>query len=176
MPRDGAGRRRGAHARSIRWRVRAARSTRTDDRRDQARPTPLPDVYAAESALVARVSRCIHGSTTTVLRAPGGSGETTLARAVVDALCLPWAWITLDEWDDGSRLVELLHEALTRAGIDLAEPRRFVTGTSTTFSIREAATIVVNGMLDAVVEPVVLVLDDVPGSRPRWTPSHSSPS
>jgi LuxR family transcriptional regulator, maltose regulon positive regulatory protein len=123
-------------------------------------PPPLPDSYAEESALVARVGRCVRGSTATVLRAPGGSGKTTLARAVVEALDLPWAWVTLDEWDDGLRLLELLHEALTRLGIDGPELRQLVTGTSTAFSAREAAAAVTNGLLDATVEPILLVLDD----------------
>lgn len=123
-------------------------------------PPPLPDSYAEESALVARVGRCVRGSTATVIRAPGGSGKTTLARAVVEELDLPWAWVTLDEWDDGLRLLELLHEVLTRLGIDSPELRQLVTGTSTAFSAREAATAVTNGLLDATVEPILLVLDD----------------
>lgn len=123
-------------------------------------PPPLPDSYAEEPALVARVGRCVRGSTATVIRAPGGSGKTTLARAVVEELDLPWAWVTLDEWDDGLRLLELLHEALTRLGIDSPELRQLVAGTSTAFSAREAAAAVTNGLLDATVEPILLVLDD----------------
>lgn len=123
-------------------------------------PPPLPHVFAAEPALLARLGRYVRGSTATVIRAPGGSGKTTLARAIVDTLDLPSAWITLDEWDDGSRLLELLHEALTRAGLDLPELRQLVTRSSTAFSVHDAATVVVNSLLDVPDEPVVLVLDD----------------
>ncbi len=124
-------------------------------------PPPLPRIYAADPELVARVAACARGATATVIRAPGGSGKTTLARAVADATDLPWAWVTLDEWDDGARLLDLLHEGLRRTGHDLADLRQLVTGASTAFSVRDAATTLVNGLLDGHAAPVLLVLDDV---------------
>lgn len=123
-------------------------------------PPPLPSIYAAQSTLVHHVGTCLRRATATVIRAPAGSGKTTLARAVVDSLDLPWSWATLDEWDDGSRLLELLHGSLARVGIDLGGLRQLVAGTSTAFSARDAATIVVNDLLESTVTPVVVVLDD----------------
>ena len=123
-------------------------------------PPPLPGVYAAQPTLVHHVGTSVRTTTATVIRAPAGSGKSTLARAVVDSLELPWSWVTLDEWDDGSRLLELIYGSLARVGVDLGGLRQLVAGSSTAFTVRDAATIVVNDLLGSTVEPVVVVLDD----------------
>lgn len=60
----------------------------------------LPATHAVGAGLLERVAASVLGCPATLVRAPGGAGKTVLARAVVDEVAVPWAWITLDEWDD----------------------------------------------------------------------------
>lgn len=122
---------------------------------------PLPATHAVGAGLLERVAASVLGCPATLVRAPGGAGKTVLARAVVDEVAVPWAWITLDEWDDRQGVVELLYRALAGIGIELAGLRQLVVGTATPWSVRDAVSMLVNDLLDAGIDDVVLVLDDL---------------
>jgi len=74
-------------------------------------PAQGPEIVIAP-ALLERATTLVDSHRLTLLVAQGGSGKTTLARAVTDHLGGPVAWLRLHPSDDNPyRLIELLATA-----------------------------------------------------------------
>ena len=127
------------------------------------RPEPAADVVLDERL----VDRAVHLATTkplTLVRAPAGSGKTTLAAAAAERLApQPVAWARLDDLDDDpAALLELLVLAVEHVlpGGCPAARQLLATGLPSAVDPRRAAAVLVNDLI-AADAPFVIVLDDM---------------
>jgi LuxR family transcriptional regulator, maltose regulon positive regulatory protein len=118
---------------------------------------PLPSGVAWSEGLVERLAARTEHARLTLIRANGGAGKTTLARAVAEATGRPWGWCRLDHHDDVASVIELVVAALAQADGRLDGLVELGQSVGRTDAIG-AATIIANAA--AEVRGVVVVVDD----------------
>lgn len=128
--------------------------------RSKLTPPTLPSEATWTDGLIERLAARAPARRLTLVRANGGAGKSTLARALVEAIGRPWAWCSLDEYDDLATTVELCAIALAGAHPLLGSALTSTTTGGAADTPYEAAVDLTNAVVDAEVEGVVLVVDD----------------
>lgn len=120
----------------------------------------LPPEATWVDGLVERLAARTSTSRLTLLRANGGSGKTTLARAIVETAGRPWGWTALDEHDDLAAAVELVAAALTAAHPRLGDELADLPAPTGADAPHAAAVAITNAVVDAELDGVIVVVDD----------------
>lgn len=136
--------------------------------RTKLQPPRRRSAVLVRERLVERVGRGAAAARVVLVAAPAGAGKTTLLASAVDALGLPFAWASLDDEDnEPRRLLAVLIAAAEQLAPESGAAAAHLLAATLAAPIdqatlaRRCVDALVNGLLDRLVAPALLVLDDL---------------
>lgn len=136
--------------------------------RTKLQPPRRRSAVLVRERLVERVGRAVSAARLILVAAPAGAGKTTLLATAVAALDHPYAWVSLDADDNEPRrllavLIAVAEQLAPGSGADAAHllDATLAAPLDPATLARRCVDTLINGLLDRLVAPALLVLDDL---------------